>query len=97
MVHLDQLSWVGHNFKPIYIPFPDIAVHVKKAPRVGCVITHFTGLTNSAGIVVRPSGVTIIPPGICRSRARPAGVFPLSFGGQDIGPASREVGRLEGI
>ena len=72
--------------EPVRGPLPDIAVHIEKAPGVGPVLSHFLGLTNSTGTVIGMGGVDIITPGVNRGGAGTAGIFPLGFRGQDIGP-----------
>ena len=45
------------------------------------------GLNEPACLVIGFGGVDRGPPRIRRGRSRPAGVFPLGFGGQGVGPA----------
>ena len=62
----------------------------QKSPGVRPVGANIGSLAN-IGIVVGKGGIDIIPPGIRRGGAGTAGIFPLGFGGQDIGPARGQV------
>jgi hypothetical protein len=79
---------------PIINPFPNITMHIKKAPGVGCILPHINGLigiisrgTITIPVIIGMGGIDIIPPGIKRSRTCPTGIFPLSFGGKYILPS----------
>ncbi len=79
--------------EPVCGPLPDIAVHIEKAPGVGPVLPHFpgllkitTGIPISVPVIIGVGGVDIITPGVNRGGAGTAGIFPLGFRGQDIGP-----------
>ena len=77
----------GVGAVPIGDPFPNVPVHVVKAPGVGGVLANVAGLTDSACLVIGLGGVDRGAPPVGGGGSRPAGVFPLGFGGQGIGPA----------
>jgi hypothetical protein len=83
--------WVHHwvaggisRLIPVRGPLPHISIHVKKAPRVGRILTHITGLfeivsviSTAVPVVISPSRIYVISPRIRSGRARTAGIFPL--------------------
>ena len=78
---------------PVRRPLPHIAVHIKKAPGVGTVLPHISGLSNIA-VIIRIARVIAIPPRVRRGRACSAGILPLRFRGQYIRPTRRDIAGL---
>ena len=66
---------------PVRGPFPDIAVHIEKAPGVHRILPHLLGLPNSTETIISMGRIHIITPGINRGRTGTAGIFPLGFRG----------------
>ena len=91
---------------PVMDPFPDIAVHIKKAPGVGPILPQLSGLFKITScimctipVIIGTGGIDIISPRVDRGSTGPAGIFPLGFRGQGIFPARRQAtgGLLYGI
>ncbi|MDG1138434.1 MAG: hypothetical protein P8N49_02815, partial [Opitutales bacterium] len=63
--------WIHHRVAggisrlvPVRGPLPYISVHIKKAPRVGRIIAHITGLVQTTYIIICPRCVNVISPRI---------------------------------
>jgi hypothetical protein len=68
-------------------------MHVEKAPGVGRILPHITGLfeivsviRSAIPIIIGTGGINIIAPRVRRGRACPAGILPLGFRGENILP-----------
>ena len=78
---------------PVRGPLPDISVHIKKAPWVGRILPHIAGLFKIVPSLARHpnynshSNWQLYYPMSTPWSSRTAGIFPLRFGGQHIGPA----------
>ena len=74
----------------ILAPFPDIPMHVVKAPGVGGVTAYragfsqvrpfFCGAVGEVAIAVRLCTVKLLPKMIRRAGASPTAIFPFGFG-----------------
>ena len=78
---------------PVADPFPHISLHVKKAPGVGGILAHISGLLkivavirSAIPVIIGTGRINIIPPRVRGGRACPAGILPLGFRGQNIFP-----------
>ncbi|MDA8989733.1 hypothetical protein N9H22_04685 [Opitutales bacterium] len=69
---------------PVGGPFPHISMHIKKAPWVGRILPHITGLLKivsvirtAVPVVISPSRIYVISPRIHCGRTGPTRIFPL--------------------